>query len=66
MKGEPFMNRIFRRIAVISLAAVMSISMVPVTAMAKTAKKVDLTGDGKVDTVKIIKTRDSSAPENYP
>ena len=59
------MNRIFRRIAVISLAAVMSISMVPVTAMAKTAKKVDLTGDGKVDTVKIIKTRDSSAPANY-
>ena len=29
------MNRIFRRIAAISLAAMMSISMVPVTAMAK-------------------------------
>lgn len=51
------MNRIFRRIAVISLAAAIGISMVPVTALAKTAKKADLTGDGKADTVKIIKTR---------
>ena len=42
-----------------------SISMFPVTAMAKTAKKVDLTGDGKADTVKIIKTRDTSAPTFY-
>ena len=59
------MNRIFRRIAAISLAAMMSISMVPVTAMAKTAKKVDLTGDGKADTVKIIKTRDTLNPDYY-
>lgn len=59
------MIRIFQKIAAVSLAVVMSISMVPATAMAKTVKKVDLTGDGKADTIKIIKTRDNDDSDFY-
>ncbi|MGN0242051.1 MAG: hypothetical protein ACI4CS_10225 [Candidatus Weimeria sp.] len=59
------MNKIFKKITALSLAAAIGVSMVPVTALAKTAKKVDLTGDGKADTVKIIKTRDYPDSDFY-
>ncbi|MQN02365.1 MAG: hypothetical protein DUD27_05725 [Lachnospiraceae bacterium] len=59
------MRKGFCKIASFSLAAVMAASIFSVSAFAKGTKKIDLTGDGRADTVSFVKTRDKKDPETF-